>query len=204
MSDVLPPNAVSAEWDRVSGLPADDRRATIHPTGRDGLKAYRESGIAQASALAQLATAWVGSGARVLDYGCGDGRVLAEWDTDLFTLMGADTSDGMLRACAKRAPSAELLSPDDLVPGSVDVAYCLALLIHLGHEDGLDLACDVARAVRPGGLVVLDFRVGQPVEGGGWTNVSVWSESMATELESRAGLTPLDQDDVPWFVFRKD
>ncbi|MDQ2938751.1 MAG: class I SAM-dependent methyltransferase, partial [Acidobacteriota bacterium] len=78
-------------WDRV----ANEKRFS-HPLRRDWLEQYLKD-----------------PGARILDYGCGYGRTLADLSQAGFqNLAGMDFSEAMLARCRSEVPSAILIRND--------------------------------------------------------------------------------------------
>lgn len=209
---------VAERWEQVA-RDADDgvAQALIHPSGTAGPDAYRETGRSQATDLTLLAFEHLEPRIEdhdriaVLDYGCGDGRVLLELDPAVFLLWGTDTSPGMLdrvRARAGAFPKGgipiELHAPDALEGVTFQLVYCLAVLIHLGWNDGADLVRQMASHVAPGGLLVLDVPLSaSPEEGGTWISVTSWSPARLELLAEVIGFELVPTDTVPWHVLRR-
>jgi ubiquinone/menaquinone biosynthesis C-methylase UbiE len=111
---------------------------------------------------------------RVLELGCGVGRIghllapkVAHWE-------GADISANMLRVAKERLAAHgnvgfTELTRTSLVPiadASMDKAYCVAVFIHMDKEDFYLYLEELARVVKPGGLVYFDtWNLASPV---GW------------------------------------
>lgn len=126
-------------WDRV----AQEKRFS-HPLRRDWLTQYLKN-----------------PESRILDYGCGYGRTLADLSQAGFTnLVGVDFSEGMLaRACAE-APGSLLVRNDghDLPFKSdyFDVVLLFAVLTCIpDNDEQRRLIAEAERVLRPGGLVYL-------------------------------------------------
>ncbi len=101
---------------------------------------------------------------RVLELGCGVGRIghllapqIAHWE-------GADISANMLKVARERLSShanvgfTELVrtSLTPLADASFDKAYCVAVFIHMDKEDFYLYLEELARVVKPGGLIYFD------------------------------------------------
>lgn len=177
--------------------------AAIHPTRELSEDAYRASGEAQAQILAEI----LPEGCRVVDFGCGDGRVAIPLQQLGYDVTGADGSQAMLDRLADQAPD----MPSVLTNGTnlaaaigkkADSVVSLAVLIHHGYEAGERIIEGLRAAVRVNGLLVLDWPIAdQPSEGEGWISVTTWSRDQQDAICRRVGLKRLDSD-LPWGVFR--
>jgi len=125
-------------WDRV----AHEKRFS-HPLRRDWLEKYSDRQ------------------ARILDYGCGYGRTLAELSEAVYeNIFGMDFSDGMLSRCRNEVPHARLIRNDGtglpLKASSLDAVLLFAVLTCIPDgEEQLLLLSEVERVLRPGGLIYL-------------------------------------------------
>jgi ubiquinone/menaquinone biosynthesis C-methylase UbiE len=97
------------------------------------------------------------TGGRVLEAGCGTGRLLNRLAPVAVQAVGADLSRGMLGTARGRglavvqADLGALPFPD----GAFDLVYSFKVLAHVPHiEDALR---ELARVVRPGGRLLLEF-----------------------------------------------
>ena len=101
---------------------------------------------------------------RVLELGCGVGRIGRELAPQCQYWQGVDIAENMLRVAEKRTshlPNVALqkLSKTSLsmfAAGSFDKAYAVAVLIHLDKEDVFLYLREIARVLRPGGLLYFD------------------------------------------------
>ena len=105
--------------------------------------------------------------ARILDYGCGYGRALAELAGAGFTrLTGLDMSAGLIEHGRAEFPDLDLrvTGPGDIPfpDASFDAALLLAVLTCVRDDAGQGaLLAELARALTPGGrLLVNDFLLG--------------------------------------------
>jgi SAM-dependent methyltransferase len=105
-------------------------------------------------------------GARVLDAGCGTGRVAIELARRGYAVVGVDLDPGMLAEARAAAPDLAWVHADLAgfepghhgVPGGFDLVVAAGNVIPLaapGTE--ADVVARLAAAVRPGGLVVTGF-----------------------------------------------
>lgn len=96
-----------------------------------------------------------------LDAACGTGRHAAHLASLGHTVIGVDSSPGMLARAREKVPQGEFHEADlhelPVADGSVDLVVCAIALVHLADIDGPFR--EFARVLRPGGhLVVSDQR----------------------------------------------
>jgi ubiquinone/menaquinone biosynthesis C-methylase UbiE len=126
-------------WDRVS-----HEKRFSHPLRLDWLEQYLKD-----------------PGARVLDYGCGYGRTLADLSQAGFqNLLGADFSEAMLARCRLEVPSANLIRNDGrslpIKDDSCDAVLLFAVLTCVPESDDQRvLLTEVERVLRRGGLLYI-------------------------------------------------
>ncbi|MDD3312252.1 class I SAM-dependent methyltransferase [Pseudodesulfovibrio sp.] len=106
----------------------------------------------------------VPASARILDFGCGYGRTLAELrDAGYENLTGIDFSETLVERGRAENPSLEILSwPGGRLPfedGSFDAAVMLAVLTCLPETPSqAEVLLELRRVLKPGGLLyVTDF-----------------------------------------------
>ncbi len=115
---------------------------------------------------ADFVSSLVDGGARILDAGCGTGRVGIELARRGYEVIGADSDVSMLAVARQTAPALtwlerdlSSLEPDDAELGGpfdlVVMAGNVVPLLAEGHEEQA-IAC-LAGALRPGGRVVAGF-----------------------------------------------
>jgi SAM-dependent methyltransferase len=98
----------------------------------------------------------VPSGARVLDYGCGNAAYLADYHHDGVRISGADASENAVRRCVKHHLDVRLVDPHDRIPfedHAFQVVYSMQVLEHLA--DPVAFFREVARVLTPKGMVYL-------------------------------------------------
>lgn len=186
---------VIAAWDKPGAAGA------IHPTRGISEDAYWASGRAQAELLQQD----IPAGAKVLDFGCGDGRVAIPLRGMGYDVTGADASATMLAALAANDPGLKTVQSDGAnldKRRKFDAVYCLAVLIHHSYDTGEQLIANLRGVVKKHGLLILDWPVSpDPVEAATWINVTTWSQDRQDALVEKLGLTRIDEGQ-PWQVFR--
>jgi SAM-dependent methyltransferase len=104
---------------------------------------------------------WLSRESRILDFGCGYGRLLGElFEAGYRNLVGFDFSPAMIAAARARFPEIEfsvLESSEIRLPqGSVDCALLFSVLTCVPTDDGQQaLVAELHRVLRPGGLLYI-------------------------------------------------
>ncbi|MGH8042195.1 MAG: class I SAM-dependent methyltransferase [Rudaea sp.] len=101
---------------------------------------------------------------RVLELGCGVGRIARVIAPQVAHWEGADISANMLRVARERLAGLSNVGLTELAcsnlkplrDASYDKAYCIAVFIHMDKEDFYLYLEDMARVLRPGGLFFFD------------------------------------------------
>jgi SAM-dependent methyltransferase len=106
----------------------------------------------------------LGHADRVLDLGCGDGRLSAELDARELT--AADVSPLALERARRRLPGTRIveLEPDAPLPfddGAFDLVLCAETIEHV--RDVQLLLSEVRRVLRPGGVLALTTPANLPL-----------------------------------------
>ncbi len=189
--------AVIQAWDQADP-------AAIHPLRQVSEDAYWESGKAQANMLATV----IPDGAKVLDFGCGDGRVAVPLAELGYEVTAVDSSQRMLDRLTERAPDvATVHAAADGIAAHLgrrrmDAVYALAVLIHHSYADCQHIIARLRAATKLGGLLVLDWPVSdQPAEADSWIGVTTWSPQQQADACEQLGLEPVDSE-LPWGVYR--
>jgi 2-polyprenyl-3-methyl-5-hydroxy-6-metoxy-1,4-benzoquinol methylase len=189
--------AVIQAWDQADP-------AAIHPTRGISEDAYWQSGKVQADMLATV----IPDGAKVMDYGCGDGRVAIPMAALGYDVTAIDSSPNMLDRLGKRDPDLTTVqAAADGIAGHLgrrrmDAVYCLALLIHHSYSDCLNIIAKLRAATKLGGILVLDWPLSdEPAEADSWIGVTTWSKEQQADACATLGLEPVDSG-LPWGVYR--
>jgi SAM-dependent methyltransferase len=169
----------------------------IHPLRHVSDEAYWQSGRQQALDASQ----WIVDQGSVIDFGCGDGRVTIPLAKLGFYVIAADASEEMLYRAKENAIAAdegsnvELLHSDGLDLGTyplpVDAVHCRAVLIHHSHKDVERLVTEFAKVLKPGGVLIADWPVGDHYERQNWTDVTTWRASHRLRVAEAAGFSML-------------
>ncbi|HLW60021.1 MAG TPA: class I SAM-dependent methyltransferase [bacterium] len=104
---------------------------------------------------------YIGSGWKVLDFGCGAGRVIRHlWSVARADLYGTDSNPMLVDWCDRVLKFAQFTlsqpTPPLMYPASYfDVIYAISVLTHLPEEDQLSWMREFSRVLRPGGLLLI-------------------------------------------------
>lgn len=174
---------MSTRWSGSDVPRGDDYDARWTQMAAAGESVHGEADLVEACLRAE-------GGTRVLDAGCGTGRVAIELAARGFAVVGADADPAMLASARAKAPDLPWIEADlaalDAAPGPADGPFDLVVLagnvmifVTPGTE-GAVLAGLVARLV-PGGLLVAGFQL-RP----GWLTLAEYDR-----LAAGAGLDPV-------------
>ena len=176
----------------------------LHPTRAVSEEEYEASGREAAKALMQV----LSPGSRVVDFGCGDGRVaIPIHNRNHARIIGVDSSPTMIEALRKRAPRMPTLVSDgsdlaEQLDGKVDAIICLAVLIHHRFADGAEIVTNLVKALRPGGLLIAHWPTApEPYERKTWIEVTYWGELEQAVLAAELGLRRIEAD-LPWSLWK--
>jgi 2-polyprenyl-3-methyl-5-hydroxy-6-metoxy-1,4-benzoquinol methylase len=104
---------------------------------------------------------------RVLDYGCGVGRLVIPFARQAQSVVGIDVSPSMLEEAARNASGAgcgnvELLRVDEMgrLGSDFDLVHSALVLQHIPAGEGQRVVARLAGLVRPGGIGALHFQIG--------------------------------------------
>lgn len=133
------------------------RSAIVGSNAKDD-EGYYSSGMNDVNNIESM----VGSllGLRVLDYGCGDGRVSFHLKDRCKSLVCADASSIILDKCRQRVPKAvcELVEwPKEMKEDRFDIVYAGAVVFHLTDVETFSLILQIYRKLVDGGKFVFNF-----------------------------------------------
>ncbi|HSJ19419.1 MAG TPA: methyltransferase domain-containing protein [Nocardioidaceae bacterium] len=144
-------------WSQIGGATGEEYAERLAARAREGGDPHGE---------ATFCASRLSPGARVLDAGCGTGRVAVRLDELGFSVVGVDVDESMLAVARRTAPHlawhrADL---DGLGSGDLDGAAGFDLVVMAGNVVPLLAAGTVGSAVsslttllKPGGLLVAGF-----------------------------------------------
>jgi ubiquinone/menaquinone biosynthesis C-methylase UbiE len=148
-----------ALWDAKASTPLGAMLAVDGSTNEDVVRLTGAYSARQVEAALDLR-----AGDRVLELGCGIGRIGRELAGKVAHWEGTDISANMLGVARDRLsgyPNVGLteLTRSNFKPlptASFDKAYCVAVFIHMDKEDFYLYLEDMARVLKPGGLLYFD------------------------------------------------
>jgi len=185
---------MSTRWERIARSTAGEDYATRYAERFRAMSERGEDTHGEATFVARLAA----RPARVLDAGCGTGRIAVRLDQLGYDVVGVDVDPAMLEVARAEAPGLDWRIADlatfDLGPGlreAFDVVVLAGNIIPLLEPGTLDAVCArLAAHVVPGGVVVCGF---------GLDDAHLPGDCPATPLAdvdaamAAAGLTPVDR-----------
>ncbi|MBD0338633.1 MAG: class I SAM-dependent methyltransferase [Thermoleophilia bacterium] len=128
------------------------------------------------------------AGARVLDLGCGPGRVTRRLER--FEVVGVDLSEEQLRRARANAPTATFLQGDftqrDFPERSFDAVLALFSIVHVPRNEHAALLGRIARWLAPGGLFLASLsHRGGPDSTDEWLGVPMFFSGFDAETNRR-------------------
>jgi SAM-dependent methyltransferase len=143
------------------GVPLPSMSARVLVAGSPDAKWFLDGGSLAADSI-RRAVARQGRDMRqfdrILDFGCGCGRVMRQWqDLSGAQVFGTDTQQVLLAECRRILPCARLAvnGPEPPLPfagESFDLIYSLSVFTHLDEEQQITWRDEIRRLLKPGGL----------------------------------------------------
>ena len=150
---------VIAMWDRPD--------APLHPS--IGTDLYWDSAVASGH------LAWFRNmfppPRTVLDFACGDGRLLVHLREAGYDVEGYDTCAASLARLAEHCP--EAIAFNTLPDKAYDLVLMVAVLIHYDHVDGMSVVEQAWKMVAPGGYLYAGVPYGDEVKAGS-LGLNIW------------------------------
>ena len=192
-----------------------DRRAKVDPlywvaaTQEADEASYHESAARDAQSLLLRLGDDAQPEFRVLDLGCGIGRMTAPLADHFSQVVGIDVSSEMIERARemhseKENLSFEVNSGADLAAfenHSFDLVFSYSVLPHLPPEIVESYFAEVNRVLKPGGLFVYQFWVGpeRRMAANDTLNIRVYSPEDFQKLNKNAGLSVESMGDIDYF-----
>lgn len=151
-------------WHPGEGLPLPPPRLRTLTAGTANSRWFLESGHASAETIRDAVNRHRGpleSLGRMLDFGCGCGRVLRHWQGMAgIEIHAVDQNDELADWCNRNLSFALVsqsppLPPLPYEPDSFDLVYAVSVFTHLSAAEQLSWTTELARIVRPSGLLLL-------------------------------------------------
>ncbi|MFD5509009.1 class I SAM-dependent methyltransferase [Streptomyces sp. NPDC127051] len=172
----------------------------LHPFRAISEDIYWASGRNHADLLSTV----LAPGSRVVDFGCGDGRVAVPLQALGYSVIGVDAAPSILARLSTDI-RAELSNGTDLLAalgGQADAIICIGVLPSRGYEAGAEIISGLRAALRHDGLLILDWPTSeQPVEGETWLQPTTWSLERQDQLCQEIGMKRLELG-LPWPAFQ--
>ena len=144
------------------GVPIPSPLLLVSTTGTADPSIYLESGSrSKVSIVAALESEKIGFEQfdRVLDFGCGCGRVLRQWNTRKVAMYGVDIDGKAVTWCKNNIPSCTLEKCNLSPPTSFEsdffsFIYALSVLTHLPENRQISWLREWHRILKPGGYLL--------------------------------------------------
>lgn len=127
-------------------------------------------------------------GQRILDFGCGGGRLMVPLAAEYRDVTGCDSSLGMLARLPGDVPWFvwDGFTP---IPDRFDVVIAVNVLIHHSHHDAERIMEGVAGCLNPGGRFIFTLGVyDESREPESWCDVAIWTRDELAAAADWAGL----------------
>jgi len=155
--------------------------------------------------IAALLKDFARQGDRVLDIGCGNGRLCPFFESKKTNYCGIDVSSALIEIAGRKHPSADFAVADALnlpfAAGVFNLAVSWAVLHHIPSEEyRRDFFREALRVLKPGGrfvVAVWDLRLKTMVQKKQWRRLKGFLKSQAKIM---LGLQKLDRGDffISW------
>lgn len=195
-----------ADWDRRARI---DPRYWVAATAEADEASYRASAVRDAAELLDGLPQPLAPTARVLDLGCGIGRLSAQVAGHCAEVIGVDVSPEMIAAARRlhAGPSGLRFATNsgvdlaDFPDGYFDLVFSYSVLPHV-PEDVLECYfLEVGRVLRVGGIFRYQFWIGPRHAAGGSDTLSIrtYEAGRVAELHAEAGLELLGTETIAYF-----
>ena len=195
-----------ADWDRRARI---DPRYWVAATAEADDASYQASALKDTAALLEGLPQALGPGARVLDLGCGIGRLAAQLAGRCAEVIGIDVSPAMI-AEARRLhagrPGLRFLPNSgidlaDFPDSHFDLVFSYSVLPHLPEDVLEGYFLEVGRVLTLGGVFRYQFWIG-PRHGAGAADtltIRTYEADAVARLHAEAGLVLLDTAPIDYF-----
>jgi len=136
----------------------------------------------------------VGRHTRVLDFGCGWGRIIRFFTKDIAPdhLWGVDVNEIVISVCLETNPwakfeLADVLPPSPLAAASFDLVYGYSVFSHLSEKAQDAWLSEFSRIMRPGGILMLTTWPRTFIEHCAWLRKSEGAKKLPASHQVSAG-----------------
>jgi len=204
MSDIA--RKMREDWDRRAHV---DPKYWVAATAEADDVSYQESAVKDTAALLEGLLGQVGSSARVLDLGCGIGRMSAELAGRFAEVVGVDVSPEMI-AIAQRMHAGkpglrfEANSGVDLAAfgdGEFALVFSYSVLPHIPPDVLEGYFLEVGRVLRPDGLFRFQFWVGDAHDASAADTLSIrtYQRADVDRMAADGGLEIMGTETIDYF-----
>lgn len=152
----------------ADGRPMPPRDLIVSVSGGPSEAWFSERGQSDANRFASLAARYgtsLDSGADVLDFGCGSGRIARWLAPDVIAgggrFFGVDLNPRSISWCSRHLPGEyavnRLQPPLNFPSAAFDLIYAHSVLTHLTEPVAKAWLAELSRLLRPGGLAIVTF-----------------------------------------------
>lgn len=194
------------DWDRRARV---DPRYWVAATAEADEASYEASAARDAAALLDGLRDRVGPEGRVLDLGCGIGRIAAEIAGRFAEVVGVDVSPAMIETARamhadRRGLRFDANSGSDLAAfpaADMDLIFSYSVLPHLPPDVLESYFLEVGRVLKPGGWFRYQFWVGEahPASENDTLTIRVYDRETFDRLNTEAGLTVREVEEIDYF-----
>ncbi len=171
-------------WDqaiREGNFSLQERKALIHPSGMDEAE-YFNTGKRDAAQVIKDCN--IKSGEKVLEYGCGDGRIMRHLGS--YNLHGVDIVQKFIDESHNFKLNTCLLQ--DLKHNDFDKVYSLTVFIHLNKDTSRKALQYIYDHLKDGGLAYLQILVyGFDHDASQYINLNYWKKETLINMAEEVG-----------------
>lgn len=171
-------------WDQAiheGNFSLQERKALIHPSGFDEAE-YFNTGKRDAAQVIKDCN--LKSNEKVLEYGCGDGRIMRHLDS--YNLHGVDIVQKFIDESHKFKLNTCLLQ--DLKHNDFDKVYSLTVFIHLNKDTSRKALQYIYDHLKDGGLAYLQILVyGFDHDASQYINLNYWKKETLINMAEEVG-----------------
>lgn len=176
---MIPYEETKRGWDKAA---ATNANAAIHPAGLMGAEEYIESGKHDSLEVIRILNEVVPNintfNSSIIDFGCGNGRLVNILTWHFKKVYAVDFSYAMLQQLERVEAIQPVLSVDNWFGLSepADYAFSISVFIHNTYESGVQMMKAISENLKVGGIALLQIPIYDVATiGKSWTDVSTWT-----------------------------